>query len=140
MEMCGFVDEGTGLSGGRSYEPIVLQRQRGKVARHSSHTFVKLFTEFNMLRDHGCLQVGIVVQRVGDGVPPRGGGKLDRNIAVLDLLNIVTNDIQVGVISERGLDERCMLLVIRVCDNFFHYTDLSVSLKIKVKMRQQLVK
>ena len=106
------------------------------MARHSSHTFMKLFTEFNMLRDHGVL--GIVVQREGEGVPR--GGKLDRNVAVLDLLNIVFNDIQVGVISKRGLDERCMLLVLRVCDDFFHYIDLSVSLRMNVKMRQQFVK
>ena len=104
------------------------------MARHLSHTFMKLFTEFNMLGDHRVL--GIVVQRVGECVPPRGGGKLDRNVAVLDLLNISFNDIQVGVISERGLDERCMLLVLRVCDDFFHYTDLSVSLRIKVIIRR----
>ena len=106
------------------------------MARHSSHTFMKLFTEFNMLRDHGVL--GIVVQREGESVP--GGGKLDRNVAVLDLLNIVFNDIQVGVISKRSLDERCMLLVLRVCDDFFHYIDLSVSLGIEVIMRRQFVK
>ena len=94
------------------------------------------FTELNMLSDHGIL--GIIVDRVGDRT--LDGGKLDRNVAVLELLDIFFNGVQVGFISERGLDERCMLIVRRVCDDFFHYTDLSVSLRTKVIMGQQFLK
>ena len=132
--MCGFVDQGTGLSGGRSYEPS--ERQRGKVGRQLSHTLMELVTEFNMLRDHRIL--GIIVHRVSDCT--LDCGKLDRNVAGLELLDICFNDVHIGVRSKRGLDERFMLLVLRVCDDFLHYADLSVSLRIKVKMRLQFVK
>ena len=55
----------------------------------------------------------------------------NRNVAGLELLDIVSNNVHVGFISERSLDERLMLLVLRVCDDFLHYIDLPVSLRIK---------
>ena len=55
----------------------------------------------------------------------------NRNVAGLKLLDIVSNDVHVGFISERSLDGRFVLLVLRVCDDFLHYIDLPVSLRIK---------
>ena len=115
-----------------------MNRQNVKWAKWVGicHTFMILFTEFNMLSNHGIL--GIIVDRVSDRT--LDGGKLDRNVAGLELIDICFDDAHVGVISERGLDERFMLVVPRVCDDFFHYTDLSVSLRIQVIMRPQFVK
>ena len=90
-----------------------------------------LFTEHNMLSDRG---IRIRVLRVGDNFFL--GGELDRNAASLELLDICFDDTHVGVRSERGLDERFMLVVLRVCDDFLHYIDLSVSLRITVNMRE----
>ena len=115
-----------------------MNRQNVKRAKWVDicHTFMILFTEFNMLSDHGIL--GIIVDCVSDRT--LDGGKLDRNVAGLELIDICFDDAHVGVISERGFDERFMLVVPRVCDDFFHYIDLSVSLGIEVIMRRQFVK
>ena len=37
-----------------------------------------------------------------------------------------------ALFPKRSLDERFILLVLRVCDDFLHYIDLPVSLRIKV--------
>ena len=103
---------------------------------HLSHTFMERFTEHNMLSDHGIR--ALIVDRGGE--QSWRGGKLDRNVVGPELLDICLNDAHVGLRSERGLYKSCMLFVLRVCDDFCHYTDLSVSLGIGVKMRQQFVK
>ena len=66
----------------------------------------ELGVEFDLGRSHSSI------------FPDEDAREPNRNVAGLELLDIVSNDVHVGFISERSLDERFMLLVLRVCDDF----------------------